>query len=41
MFDMERRIAAHLLEVKGYFTDRYPIRYIDLIEKAKKKLLLW
>lgn len=39
--DMEHRIVAHLLEVKGYFTDRYPIRYIDLIEKANKELLPW
>ncbi len=39
--DMEPRIVAHLLEVKGYFTDRYPIRYIDLIKKANKELLPW
>lgn len=39
--DMEHRIVAHLLEVKGYFTDRYPIRYIDLIKKANKELLPW
>lgn len=43
-YRMEKRLSAHLLEVKGYFPDLMDYErgeYVDLIQKAKEELLLW